>query len=146
MTIIELIKQIKPFPVLFIRKHSIFNLEVFIDGWYYRDEEEDVRASVLYKEFYEWLQEKYKVGGSGGWADILYYKFETEEKALDEFFVLFNIFYNSCGLGVCHDKRDHKVEHPKKHLIFHIFQFHYFIQNAKSFVLVCCIFKYCPLP
>jgi len=74
MTIIELIKLIKPIPKLFIRKHSIFSLEVFT-------------------EFYEWLQEKYKVGGSGGWADILYYKFETEEKALDEFFVLFNTFY-----------------------------------------------------
>ena len=93
MTIIELIKQIKPIPELFIIKHSIFSLEVFIDGWYYRDDTEAVRASVLYTEFYEWLQEKYKVGGSGGWADILYYKFETEEKALDEFFVLFNTFY-----------------------------------------------------
>ena len=92
MTIIELIKQIKPFPVLFIRKHSIFNLEVFIDAWYYRDEE-DVKADILYTDFYEWLQEKYKVGGSGGWADILLYKFETEEKALDEFFVLFNTFH-----------------------------------------------------
>ena len=30
---------------------------------------------------------------SRGWADILYYKFETEEKALDEFFFLFNTFY-----------------------------------------------------
>ena len=30
---------------------------------------------------------------SRGWANILYYKFETEEKALDEFFILFNIFY-----------------------------------------------------
>ena len=93
MTIVELIKLIKPIPELFIRKHSIFSLEVFIDGWYYRDDKEDVRASVLYTEFYEWLQEKYKVGGSGGWADILLYKFETEEKALDEFFVLFNTFY-----------------------------------------------------
>ena len=93
MTIVELIKLIKPIPELFIREHSIFSLEVFIDGWYYRDDKEDVRASVLYTEFYEWLQEKYKVGGSGGWADILYYKFETEEKALDEFFVLFNTFY-----------------------------------------------------
>ena len=69
MTIIELIKQIKPIPELFIIKHSIFSLEVFIDGWYYRDDKKDVRASVLYTEFYEWLQEKYKVGGSGGWAD-----------------------------------------------------------------------------
>ena len=93
MTIIDLIKQIKPIPELFIIKHSIFSLEVFIDGWCYRDTNEDVKASVLYTEFYEWLQEKYKVGGSGGWAYILYYKFETEEKALDEFFVLFNTFY-----------------------------------------------------
>ena len=93
MTIIELIKQIKPFPVLFIRKHSIFNLEVFIDGWYYREEEEDVKADILYTDFYEWLRKKYDMTDSRGWADILYYKFETEEKALDEFFVLFNTFY-----------------------------------------------------
>ena len=90
MTIIELIKQIKPFPVLFIRKHSIFNLEVFIDGRYYRDEEEDVKADILYTDFYEWLRKRYNMNDSRGWADILYYKFETEEKALDEFFVLFN--------------------------------------------------------
>ena len=77
MTVIDLIKLIKPIPKLFIRKHSIFSLEVFIDGWYYRDDKEDVRASVLYTEFYEWLQEKYKVGGSGGWADILYYKMHS---------------------------------------------------------------------
>jgi len=61
MTIIELIKQIKPFPVLFIRKHSIFNLEVFIDGWYYRDEEEDVKADILYTDFYEWLRKRYNM-------------------------------------------------------------------------------------
>ena len=93
MTIIDLIKLIKPIPELFIRKHSIFSLEVFIDGWYYRDDKEDVRASVLYKEFYEWLRKRYNMRDSRGWANIFYYKFETEEKALDEFFILFNIFY-----------------------------------------------------
>ena len=93
MTIIELIKQIKPIPELFIRKHSIFSLEVFINGWRYRDTKEDVKASVLYTEFYEWLRKKYKINNTMGWANILYYKFETEEKALDEFFVLFNTFY-----------------------------------------------------
>ena len=93
MTIIELIKQIKPIPELFITKHSIFNLEVFIDGWCYRDTKEDVKASVLYTEFYEWLRQKYKINNTMGWANILYYKFETEEKALDMFFVLFNTFY-----------------------------------------------------
>ena len=93
MTIVELIKQIKPFPILFIRKHSIFNLEAFVNGWHYRDTKEDVKASVLYTEFYEWLRKKYKINNTMGWANILYYKFETEEKALDEFFVLFNTFH-----------------------------------------------------
>ena len=93
MTVIDLIKLIKPIPKLFIRKHSIFSLEVFIDGWYYRDEEEDVKADILYTDFYEWLRKRYNMNDSRGWADILYYKFETEEKALDMFFVLFNTFY-----------------------------------------------------
>ena len=97
MTIIELIKQIKPIPGLFIIKHSIFCLKAFIDGWCYRDIEEyikeEAKEQVLYTEFYEWLRKKYDMTDSRGWADILYYKFETEEKALDEFFILFNTFY-----------------------------------------------------
>ena len=94
MTIIELIKLIKPIPELFIGIHNIFCLEAFINGWHYRDTEEDVKASVLYTEFCEWLRKRYNMrGDSRGWANILYYKFETEEKALDEFFVLFNTFY-----------------------------------------------------
>ena len=93
MTIIELIKQIKPIPELFIRKHSIFSLEVFIDGWYYRDEDEDVKADILYTDFYEWLRKRYNMNDSRGWADILLYIFKTEEEALIQFFILFNIFY-----------------------------------------------------
>jgi len=30
---------------------------------------------------------------SRGWADILLYIFKTEEEALIQFFILFNIFY-----------------------------------------------------
>ena len=84
MTIIELIKLIKPIPELYIRKHSIFCLKAFIDGWCYRDIEEyikeEAKEQVLYTEFYEWLRKKYDMTDSRGWADILYYKFETEEK------------------------------------------------------------------
>ena len=93
MTIIELIKLIKPIPEMYIRKHSIFCFEAFVNGWYHRDEKEDVKANVLYTEFYEWLRKKYNINNTMGWANILFYKFETEEKALDEFFILFNTFY-----------------------------------------------------
>ena len=47
MTIIDLIKLIKPIPELYIRKHSIFCFEAFVNGWYHRDEKEDVKANVL---------------------------------------------------------------------------------------------------
>jgi len=83
MTVIDLIKLIKPIPELFIRKHSIFSLEVFIDGWCYRDikgdAKEEAKEYVLYTEFYEWLQEKYKVGGSGGWVFVLFNTFYKEK-------------------------------------------------------------------
>jgi len=93
MTIVELIKLIKPIPELFIRKYNIFYFEAFVNGWYYRDNKEDVKSGILYSEFYEWLRKRYNIDNTMGWANILYYKFETEEKALDEFFILFNIFY-----------------------------------------------------
>ena len=93
MTIVELIKLIKPIPELFIRKYNIFYFEAFVNGWYYRDNKEDVKSGILYSEFYEWLRKRYNIDNTMGWANILYYKFETEEKALDEFFIVFNIFY-----------------------------------------------------
>ena len=93
MTIVELIKLIKPIPELFIRKYNIFYFEAFVNGWYYRDNKEDVKSGILYFEFYEWLRKRYKINNTMGWANILYYKFETEEKALDMFFVLFNTLY-----------------------------------------------------
>ena len=93
MTIIELIKLIKPIPELFIRKYNIFYFEAFVNGWYYRDNKEDVTSGILYSEFYEGLRKRYNIDNTMGWANILYYKFENEEKALYEFFFLFNTFY-----------------------------------------------------
>ena len=69
MNIIELINLIKPRPELFIGEHDIFCLEAFLNGWYYRNQEEEVKANILF------------------------YKFKTKEKALDAFFELFDTFY-----------------------------------------------------
>ena len=88
-----MIKLIKPIPELFIRKYNIFYFEAFVNDWYYRDNKEDVTSGILYSEFYEWLRKRYNIDNTMGWANILYYKFETEEKALEEFFILFNTFY-----------------------------------------------------
>ena len=93
MNIIELINLIKPLPELFIHEHDIFCLEAFLNGWYYRNQEEEVKAYILYKDFYYWLRKKYHLRDSRGWASILFYKFKTKEKALDAFFELFDTFY-----------------------------------------------------
>ena len=93
MNIIELINLIKPRPELFIHEHDIFCLYNFLNGWYYRNQEEDVKADILYNDFYYWLRKKYHLRDSRGWADILFYKFKTKEKALDAFFELFDTFY-----------------------------------------------------
>ena len=92
MNIIELINLIKPRPELFIGEHDIFCLEAFLNGWYYRNQEE-VKANILYNDFYYWLRKKYHLRDSRGWANILFYKFKTKEKALDAFFELFDTFY-----------------------------------------------------
>ena len=93
MNIIELINLIKPRPELFIHEHDIFCLYSFLNGWYYRNREEDVKANILYNDFYYWLRKKYHLRDTRGWASILFYKFKTKEKALDAFFELFDTFY-----------------------------------------------------
>ena len=93
MNIIELINLIKPRPELFIHEHDIFCLYNFLNGWYYRNQEEEVKAYILYKDFYYWLRKKYHLRDSRGWASILFYKFKTKKKALDAFFELFDTFY-----------------------------------------------------
>ena len=93
MNIIELINLIKPRPELFIHEHDIFCLNAFLNGWYYRNPKEEVKANILYKDFYYWLRKKYHLRDSRGWANILFYKFKTKEKALDAFFELFDTFY-----------------------------------------------------
>jgi len=53
MTIIELIKLIKPIPELFIGIHNIFCLEAFINGWYYPEEKALDMFFVLFNTFYK---------------------------------------------------------------------------------------------
>lgn len=48
MNIIELINLIKPRPELFIHEHDIFCLYAFLNGWYYRNPKEEVKADILY--------------------------------------------------------------------------------------------------
>ncbi len=60
MNIIELINMIRPRPAMYISSKSISCLKSFIDGWYFRNEEEEVGMDLL-NDFSKWLQDRYNL-------------------------------------------------------------------------------------
>jgi hypothetical protein len=94
MNVIELIDVLKSRPAMYIGKNNIFCLKAFIDGWYFRNIEEDTKMDVLV-EFYLWLQNKFNIVDNRNWDELLFLKFDKdEEKALHNFFALFEEFSN----------------------------------------------------
>lgn len=94
MTTIELINILRVRPGMYIGRNSIFCLKSFIDGWYFRNIEEDVNIGVL-NDFYSWLQKYYKIYDSRNWDELLFLVFKDEKKSLDVFFTLFDEFIKS---------------------------------------------------
>ncbi len=93
MTIIELINILKFRPGMYIGRNSIFCLKSFIDGWYFRNMEEEVEIGIL-NDFYLWLQKYFNIYDSRNWDELLFWVFKDEKKSLDNFFVLFDKFIN----------------------------------------------------
>jgi hypothetical protein len=91
MTVTELIAIIRPRPGMYIGKNNIFCFKAFIDGWHFRDESEDTEIELLHG-FYFWLQEKYNIHDNRNWDELLFLIFQDGEKALDNFFILFDDF------------------------------------------------------
>jgi len=92
MNVIELINTLKQRPGMYIGKNNIFCLKSFIDGWYFRNMEEDTNMDILI-EFYLWLQNKFNIRDNRNWDELLFLVFDkNEEKALNNFFVLFDDF------------------------------------------------------
>jgi len=91
MNIVELIRTIKERPAMYIGKHSIFCLRAFMDGWYFRNPNEDVQMQLL-NDFTLWLQNSFFNGKeySCSWCEFIYWmSYNDENKALDKFFILF---------------------------------------------------------
>jgi len=77
MTIIDLIKLIKPIPELFIGIHNIFCLEAFINGWHYRDTKEVVEAGLI--SFIINLKQKKRLWMSSSSYSIPFIKKNTKQ-------------------------------------------------------------------
>lgn len=94
MNVIELIRMIKNRPAMYIGKHSIFCLKAFIDGWYFRNIDENVKIELM-NDFSLWVNNLFFNGSelTCNWCEFLYkLSANDESKALDKFFTLFEQF------------------------------------------------------
>lgn len=91
MNVLELIKLLEPRPVMYISRHNLSSLRAFIDGWYFRNQIDDVGMDIL-NDFQIWLQERNQLDNYRRWDTIIIYLCQDDNKALDYFFKLFNEF------------------------------------------------------
>ena len=89
--IIDLVKEIEESPSLYLVGRSIFYLRAFIDGWYFRNTNIDVKMDAL-MDFNSWLQKRNKLPDDFTWEKIILLYSQDEFVALNNFFSLFNKF------------------------------------------------------
>lgn len=88
-SLVELISRIRKRPTLFLRKHSVINLDMFIQGWLYAHEG-DVSDSQVMIDFQEAVKRSHGIKLSVSWADVIDLLSYDEKEALDNFFTLFD--------------------------------------------------------
>ncbi len=82
MEFLELLEKIKKRPALYLRKNSIYYLEVFLTGYQCACE-----IDVDFRLFSYWVEHKYEICNSAwSWSRILHHASGSEEKALFLFF------------------------------------------------------------
>ncbi len=81
---------------MYIGTGSILCFKSFIDGWYFRDLESDIKMEVL-DDFNHWIQARYELNDTRNWDRIILFYSQDENDALTQFFRLFDIFLEEYG-------------------------------------------------
>ena len=91
MNIVDLIKIIEKRPAMYISYNSISCLKSFIDGYYFRNTNDEIGMNIL-NDFSKWLQSLYDLDDKKGWEKIILFYSQDEADALKNFFNFFNEF------------------------------------------------------
>ncbi|MBD2774110.1 hypothetical protein [Iningainema tapete] len=92
-----LIRKIKKAPSMYLGRHSILCLQAFLSGYNVAKFSENASLTPQeedFKQFPEWIRQKFNIQTSQSWASIILFFSEDERKALDTFFELFEEFVN----------------------------------------------------
>lgn len=90
-SVIDLIRLIEKRPAMYLNRNNIICLRSFIDGWYFRDTEKDVKMEVL-NHFSEWLKLRNNLNEDFSWDKIIILYSQDDMDALNVFFELFHKF------------------------------------------------------
>jgi hypothetical protein len=91
----DLLHKIQKRPTVYLGRHSIFNLQAFLDGYYLARRELGVPLTEQEQEFQvflQWLRERFKVETGQLWASIILFHTTDERSAVDLFFDVFEEF------------------------------------------------------
>src|SRR4051794_31062962 len=86
--IVNLLKEIKMRPGIYIGRASITRLASFLDGYYYGVGETTPLSDPLFSGFQDWVKNRYHLNTSHNWSSIILF-FECDEAlAFKKFFEL----------------------------------------------------------
>ena len=96
-----IIEKIKKAPAMYLGRHSIICLQAFLSGYSVAKYDlggQETEQERNFREFPEWIRQRYNVQTSQSWANIILFYSEDERKALDNFFDLFEEFLTRYSL------------------------------------------------
>ncbi len=82
---------------MYLGKNSIFNLQAFLDGYYFARRELGIAPTEQENEFQQfllWIRERFHVETGQLWASIILFHSADERNAVERFFSLFDEFIN----------------------------------------------------
>jgi hypothetical protein len=92
-SIFEILAKIRKRPAMYLGKPSIHHLRCYLDGFFHgMSFQIHQKEANLFGEFARWIEVKYEVNSTQGWAKIIEFWSTDEIHALEHFFTLLDEF------------------------------------------------------
>ena len=91
----DLLQKVKQRPALYLGKHSLSHLQVFLDAYTFARRELGIEITEQereFEDFQEWIEQRFNQPDTQSWSRIILFYSGDESDALDRFFELFEDF------------------------------------------------------
>lgn len=90
-SIFDILTKIRKRPAMYLGKPSIHHLRCYLDGFFH-GKSFQIKDAHLFSEFANWIEARYEVTSTQGWAKIIEFWSTDEINALENFFILLDEF------------------------------------------------------